>query len=349
MRALAIHGGAGAVARDSSMSASRERAYRDALEGHLRAGWRVLERGGSALDAVEAAVRSLEDDVLFNAARGAVFTRDGTHELDAAIMCGRTLDCGAVAGVSNVRNPVTLARAVMERSGHVLMGGAGAERFAREQGIEMEPDEYFFSPERFEQYEAARAARRVQLDHAPGDHERGDEPRGDAPRGDSPGSDALAGDAPAGANSVGNTSAGNRSNDPTGTVGAVALDDAGNLAAATSTGGMTGKRSGRIGDTPIIGAGTYANNATCAVSCTGHGELIMRAVAAYDVSALMEYSGLSLAEACEIVIHRRLVSEHGTAGLIAVDRTGAIALPFNSGGMYRAAISSTTDLLVDIW
>jgi beta-aspartyl-peptidase (threonine type) len=284
------------------------------LKLHLLVGWSILEAGGSALDAVEAAVRSLEDDILFNAGRGAVFTRDATHELDASIMCGRTLDCGAVAGVPNVRNPITLARAIMERSEHVLMAGEGARRFAVEEGIELAGDEYFYSQERFEQLEVARAALRVQLDHAP------DEP--------------LPGQAP---------------EDSTGTVGAVALDAAGDLAAATSTGGMTNKRVGRVGDTPIIGGGTYANNATCAVSCTGHGELIMKAVAAYDVSALMEYAGKSLAEACDIVIHRKLASEHGTAGLIAVDREGNIALPFNSTGMYRAALSSNSELIVSIW
>jgi beta-aspartyl-peptidase (threonine type) len=314
MLALAIHGGAGTILRGPSMPAGREHAYRDALKLHLLVGWSILEAGGSALDAVEAAVRSLEDDILFNAGRGAVFTRDATHELDASIMCGRTLDCGAVAGVPNVRNPITLARAIMERSEHVLMAGEGARRFAVEEGIELAGDEYFYSQERFEQLEVARAALRVQLDHAP------DEP--------------LPGQAP---------------EDSTGTVGAVALDAAGDLAAATSTGGMTNKRVGRVGDTPIIGGGTYANNATCAVSCTGHGELIMKAVAAYDVSALMEYAGKSLAEACDIVIHRKLASEHGTAGLIAVDREGNIALPFNSTGMYRAALSSNSELIVSIW
>lgn len=308
MIAIAIHGGAGTIVRNRSMSGSRERAYRDALERHLMAGWGVLEAGGSALDAVEAAVRSLEDDILFNAGRGAVFTRDETHELDASIMCGRTLDCGAVAGVKNIRNPVTLARAVMERSEHVLLAGEGAARFAREHGFEFASDEYFFSQERFGQLESARAAQRVQLDHAP-----------------------------------------DPSRDATGTVGAVALDAEGNLAAATSTGGMTNKRPGRIGDTPLIGVGTYANNATCAVSCTGHGEIIMKAVAAYDVAALMEYGGMSLERACDVVIGRKLVSEHGTAGLIAVDAAGNISMPFNSGGMYRAALGSTTELFVDIW
>jgi L-asparaginase / beta-aspartyl-peptidase len=324
MPSLAIHGGAGTILRGPSMPAEREHAYRDALKAHLLAGWRVLEAGGSALDAVEAAVRALEDDILFNAGRGAVFTRDATHELDASIMCGRTLDCGAIAGVRNVRNPITLARAVMERSEHVLMAGDGAARFAREEGIVFADDAYFFSKERFDQLEIARAALRVQLDHAP------DEP--------------LPGEAPTGELLPGITPP-----DATGTVGAVALDADGNLAAATSTGGMTNKRVGRIGDTPIIGAGTYANNATCAVSCTGHGELIMKAVAAYDVSALMEYSGLSLADACDVVINRKLASEHGTAGLIAVDSTGAIAMPFNSGGMYRAAIGSSTELTIGIW
>ena len=313
MIAIAIHGGAGTILRGPSMGAGRELEYREALKTHLDVGWRVLESGGSALDAVETAVRSLEDDILFNAGRGAVFTRDGRHELDASIMCGRTLDCGAVAGVARVRNPITLARAIMEQSEHVMMTGEGAAVFAREVGVEFADEEYFYSEERMRQLEVARAALRVQLDHAP------EEP--------------LPGELP----------------DSTGTVGAVALDFAGDLAAATSTGGMTNKRAGRIGDTPIIGAGTYASNASCAVSCTGHGELIMKAVAAYDVAALMEYAGHSLQEACDIVIRRKLASEHGTAGLIAVDRTGAIAMPFNSGGMYRAARNSSSELVVGIW
>lgn len=285
MIGLAIHGGAGTLSR-VDMTPDREQVYHAGLQEALTAGYTLLAKGNSALDAVEQAVQLLENNELFNAGRGAVFTADGRHELDAAIMCGRTLNAGAIAGVRNIRNPITLARVAMERSGHVLLMGIGAEEFAREQGIETAPDDYYFTQFRWD--ELAQKRRKVDA----------------RPR-------AL------------------------GTVGAVAIDRHGDLAAATSTGGTTNKRYGRVGDSPIIGAGNYANNRTCAVSCTGDGEYFIRAVVAYDVSCLVEYKGLSLQEACERVITDKMTQLGGEGGLIAVDPAGNVALVFNSEGMYR--------------
>ena len=302
--ALALHGGAGTILR-SNITAEQESAYRAGLHAALTAGWELLVQGAAALDAVTETVRLLEDCPLFNAGRGAVFTHEGVHEMDASIMCGRTLAAGSVAAVRNVRNPIALARAVMDRSEHLFLAGSGAEEFAREQGIAFEPDEYFHDEYRYSQLLAARAQDRVQLDHA-------DEKK-------------------------------------YGTVGAVALDSAGDLAAATSTGGMTNKRYGRIGDTPIIGAGTYANNRTCAISCTGHGEYFIRAVVAYDISCLMEYRGMTLAEASDLVVNQKLRTMGGEGGLIAVDAAGNIAMPFNSEGMYRGSVSSAQAATVKIF
>jgi beta-aspartyl-peptidase (threonine type) len=273
------------------MKPEQEAHYHAALRAALQAGHAILHAGGNALDAVVAAVESLEDCPLFNAGRGAVFTHDGKHELDASVMYGPTRAAGAVAAVQGVRNPVRLARAIMERSEHVFLAGAGAEQFARQHDIPFAPEEYFFTQQRFDQLQDALREGVVQLDH--------------------------------------------RDDKKFGTVGAVALDAQGNLAAATSTGGMTNKRFGRIGDSPVIGAGTWADNATCAVSCTGHGEFFIRAVAAYDIACLMEYKGLNLQEACETVVMKKLKSVGGEGGLIAVDRTGFPALVFNSEGMYR--------------
>jgi beta-aspartyl-peptidase (threonine type) len=287
--AIAIHGGAGTVSPEQ-ITPALERDLRAGLERSLEAGRRILRDGGSSLDAVTAAVRILEDDPLFNAGRGAVFTSAGNHEMDAAIMEGRTLMAGAVGSVKRVRNPILLARAVMEKSPHVLLAGAGAEDFARELGHEIVDEKYFYTEQRWQALERVR-----------------------------------------------NTS--NLSDqDRHGTVGAVALDQAGNLAAATSTGGNTNKLPGRIGDTPIIGAGTYANNATCAVSATGDGEFFIRAVAAHDLAALLEYRGMTLAEAAQSVIEK-IGRLGGTGGVIAVDRGGNIALPFNTTGMYRASVN----------
>jgi beta-aspartyl-peptidase (threonine type) len=255
----------------------------------------------------------LEDNVLFNAGRGSVFTKKGVQEMDAAIMDGRTLDAGAVTGVRNVRNPIELATEVMINSNHVFLSGKGASDFAIKQGIKLEPDEYFFSQFRYDQWKSIRDSDTYSLDHT---HQRLEELMRDK---------------------------------KFGTVGAVACDRQGNIAAATSTGGMTNKKYGRIGDSPIIGAGTYANNLTCGISCTGHGELFIRAVAAHDVSCLMEYRGLSLQEAMEIVVHDKLMAIGGEGGMIGVDALGNAALVFNSQGMYRGFKSSDGAEVVAIY
>jgi len=297
---LVIHGGAGTIQREK-MTKEKEVAYQKALSDAINAGYSILERGGSAIDAVKAAVISLEDNDLFNAGKGSVFAKDGSQEMDAAIMDGKTLDAGAVAAVRNIKNPIELAYEVMHNSEHVLLIGKGANDFAHKQGLKMEPDEYFFSQFRYNQWQAVKDTDDVTLDH---------------------------------------------SNEPVnqdkkfGTVGAVACDKDGNLAAATSTGGMTNKDYGRVGDSPLIGIGNYANNKTCAISCTGHGELFIRAVAAYDVSALMEYKGLSLEEAMEEVVNKKLVAIGGEGGMIGVDAKGNPAMLLNSAGMYRAVKSS---------
>lgn len=294
--AIALHGGAGTIL-PSLMTPEKELAYREALTHATEAGLKLLKAGASALDAVEAAVMHLENFPLFNAGRGAVFTHNGTHQMDASIMEGKFLEAGAVSGISRIKNPIQLARAIKEKSGHVYLCGEEAETFATTCGFRFEPSEYFYTEERYQQWLAVKDTDSYQLDHA----------------------DKL-----------------EQGEKKFGTVGAVALDRDGNLAAATSTGGMTNKRYGRIGDTPIIGAGTYANNKTCAISCTGHGEFFMRAVVAYDISCLMEYKGLSLAEACKLVVNEKLVKMGGEGGLVAIDAHGNIALPFNSEGMYRA-------------
>lgn len=299
---IAIHGGAGAITR-AAMSAEKEQHYRQQLNAIVTAGQQILAEGGSALDAVTEAVRLLEECPLFNAGKGAVFTHQGTHELDASIMDGRTLDVGAVAGVNHIRNPILAARKVMENSPHVLFIGAGAEAFAAEQGLEQVAPDFFSTPERWEQLQRALSSQQMVLDHDGAAQSHSDDPL-----------------------------------DPDrkfGTVGAVALDLQGNLAAATSTGGMTNKQVGRVGDSPLVGAGCYANNETVAVSCTGTGEVFIRTLAAYDVSAQMEYGGRSLQQATANVIHDKVQELEGSGGLIAVDSHGNVALPFNSEGMYR--------------
>lgn len=300
---LAIHGGAGTILK-SSMTPGLQQQYESALAEALERGYDILDSGGSALDAVEAAVMVLEDFPLFNAGRGSVFNHPGRHEMDAAIMDGSNLAAGAVAGVSGIKNPVQLAKLVMQRSEHVMLFGKGAEEFALQQKLPFEEESYFFNEQRYQQWQEALAEDRVSLDH----------------------------------------------NDKKfGTVGAVALDKYGNLAAATSTGGMTNKKFGRVGDSPIVGAGTYANNASCAVSCTGHGELFIRTVVGHDISCLMEYKGLSLQEACEVLVHDKLVKIGGEGGLVAIDRDGNIALPFNSEGMYRGYKNSEGKMQVSIY
>lgn len=309
---IAIHGGAGTILRED-MTEELEEAYRFSLNNALEAGYAVLAEGGTAVTAVKIAVVHLEDDDLFNAGKGSVFTKKGVHELDSAIMDGKTLEAGAVAGVRNVRNPVELAEAVMLHSGHVFLSGKGANDFAIKQGVKLEPDEYFYSQYRYDQWREIRDSDLYQLDHK---------------------SDKLVG---------------LMKDKKFGTVGAVACDKDGNIAAATSTGGMTNKRFGRIGDSPLIGAGTYANNKTCAISCTGHGEIFIRAVAAYDISCLMEYKGMSLQAACEEVVMKKLVEMHGDGGLIGIDASGNAALVFNSAGMYRGLRSSDDTSFVAIY
>ncbi len=296
MISIAIHGGAGVISR-SSMSAENERAYHADLGRALDAGYEVLDKGGSSLDAVVAAVKLLEDSPLFNAGKGAVFSHAGINELDAAIMDGATQKAGAVAGVRHVRNPIELARLVMERTSHVLLAGEGAEEFALEQGMPLVPGSYFFTERRWQQLEdAQRAERTASVDEDIGYF---------------------------------------------GTVGAVARDRNGNLAAATSTGGMTNKRWGRIGDSPIIGAGTYADNSTCAVSATGSGEYFIRAVVAHEICARVRLSGASAADAARDVVHGKLQEIGGDGGVIVVDASGALSLEFNTEGMFRGARDSS--------
>lgn len=309
MFALALHGGAGTIAR-TSLTPTLEANYRAALEAALAVGTALLAQGAPALDAVEATVRSLEDCPLFNAGRGAVFTHEGHHEMDAALMDGASRRAGAVAGVRQVQNPIRAARLVMEKTEHVLLAYPGADELAREHGLPLQPAEYFFTQQRFGQLQEAIAAGRMQLDHAP-----------------SPTADP---------------------NWKKGTVGAVARDLRGHLAAATSTGGMTNKRYSRIGDTPLIGAGTWADE-RCAISCTGHGEFFIRAVVGYDVACLMEYKGLSLVEACRVVVHDKLAPVGGEGGLIAVDAAGNLTLPFNSEGMYRASRNAAGEEQIAIY
>jgi len=292
---LAIHGGAGTIPKD--IPAKERDAYLASLRSALEIGRGVLAEGGSSLDAVEKVVRFLEDDPLFNAGKGAVFTHEGTHELDAAIMDGRDLSCGSVAGLKTVKNPISLARLVKERSPHVFLVGDGAEAFATEMKVERVPNSSFDTPKRRAQLEEALRQEKEEK--------------------------------------------------PKGTVGAVALDQQGNLAAATSTGGMTNKRWGRLGDVPVIGAGTYANNKTCAISATGWGEKFIRHTVAHDISALMEYSGLTLQQAADKVIHEKLEKDDG--GIIGVAKDGSIALVFNSEGMYRGAADSKGRFEVKIW
>ncbi len=301
---IAVHGGAGTMPKQM-MTPETEFACNAALQRALRAAYTILSGEGSATDAVEAAVRELENFELFNAGKGSVFTNQGKHEMDASIMDGNTLQCGAVAGVRNIKNPVTLAKLVMQRSEHVLLLNEGAEEYARKHHIEFADDAYFFTQLRFDQWQKAKQSEIIVLDHV-------DEKK-------------------------------------FGTVGAVAMDANGNLAAATSTGGMTNKLFGRVGDSPIIGAGTYANNASCAVSCTGHGEFFIQQVVAYDVHCLMVYKGLSLAEATEFIIHDKLKKIHAEGGLIAVDTKGNIALPFNTPGMYRGWMRSENDFFTGVY
>lgn len=314
---LVIHGGAGTILKEN-MTAEKEKAYKESLEKALQAGYKILSSGGTALDAVEAAVRLLEDNPLFNAGKGAVFTHDGKIELDAAIMNGKSLAAGAVAGVTTIKNPITAARAVMEKSSHVLLIGKGAEAFATEQKLEIVEPGYFYTEERWEGLQKLLKEDSLKLQGKQDTLRR-----------------TL-------------NQPGNRDS-KYGTVGAVALDRHGNLAAATSTGGMSNKKFGRVGDVPIIGAGTYANNESCAVSCTGWGEFFIRLVVAKSVSDLVAYKNFSLKNAAGEMIYKKVPQLGGDGGLIAVDKKGNIAMPFNTAGMYRGFIRNDGKTVVNIY
>lgn len=317
---IVLHGGAGTISREN-MTAEQEKAYKLGLQSALDQGYSVLQQGGSSIDAVKAAIVCLENNPLFNAGKGAVFTNEGKNELDASLMDGSNRKAGAVAGVTNVKNPILAAEAVMSKSSHVMMSGAGAEKFAKSQGLEIVNPSYFFTEKRYQGLLKAKAQERIQLDHT---EESKQHIKKSPKTGYQTTSDLI-------------FTEGNKF----GTVGCVALDQFGNLAAGTSTGGMTNKRYGRIGDAPIIGAGTYADNETCAVSATGHGEFFIRNVVAYDISALMKYKGLTVQEAAEEVVMHKLVQQGGDGGVIALDKHGNISMPFNTSGMYRAFKNGT--------
>lgn len=323
--ALVIHGGAGTILR-SEMTDELEKDYRRGLTCALESGWKILQDGGSALDTVEATVVELENFPLFNAGKGAVFTHEGKNEMDACLMNGANLRAGAIAFVKNVKNPIKLARLVMERTPHVLLAGRGADEFAREMRVEFEDDKYFYTEFRYNQLLKAREAGRIQLDHTASEPaliekeiERDEKLKSE----------------------IENVKS-------LGTVGAVACDLHGNVAAATSTGGMTNKKFGRVGDTPLVGAGTYADNLTCAVSCTGHGEFFMLGVTAFDVAARMKYKNLNLSDAARETIEH-LTEIGGEGGLIAVDSMGNIALPFNCEGMYRGFVTTGGEMVTEIY
>lgn len=311
---IVIHGGAGTILKEN-MSDSLELAYKAKLEEAIKTGHEILANGGTALEAVKRTINVMEDSPLFNAGKGAVFTNAGTNELDASIMDGATLNAGAVAGVTTIKNPINLAHEVMVNSEHVMLGGKGAETFAKERGIELVDPQYFYTEARYKSLQRIREQEKTELDHD----------------GKTAFLDPFINDS------------------KFGTVGCAALDKQGNLAAGTSTGGMTNKRWGRIGDAPIIGAGTYANNATCAVSGTGWGEFFIRGMVAYDISALMEYKGLSLQEAARLVIQEKNPALGGDGGIIAIDHDGNVAMEFNTSGMYRAKMNKKGELEIGIY
>jgi beta-aspartyl-peptidase (threonine type) len=294
---IAIHGGAGTLVK-GMMTPEKELAYRSALKKALDEGYKILKNGGSSVESVEMAVVVLEDSPLFNAGKGSVFTATETHEMDASIMDGKSLNAGAVSLISGIKNPVSLARDVMEKSEHVFLAGDGAMQFAKQLDYKLQNDEYFYDKLRHDQWIEIKDTDSFQLDHSV------------------------------------------KKDSKFGTVGAVACDQEGNIAAATSTGGMTNKKWGRVGDSPMIGSGNYANNKTCAISCTGSGEFFIKGVVAYDVACLMEHKEMSLEDASNEVIHKRILEIKGDGGLIAVDIHGNIAMPFNTEGMYRASKSS---------
>jgi len=311
---IVIHGGAGTILK-KNMTDSLEIAYSEKLEEAIRVGHEILANGGTAMDAVTKTINVMEDSPLFNAGKGAVFTHEETNELDASVMDGATLNAGAVAGVQRIKNPIDLARQVMDNSDHVMLSGKGAEIFAKERGFELVDPSYFYTKKRYKSLQRVKAKAQAELDQ------------------DSKVSfvDPFIKDA------------------KFGTVGCAALDKNGNLAAGTSTGGMTNKRWNRIGDAPIIGAGTYANNATCAVSSTGWGEYFIRAMVAHDISALMEYKGLSLQEAAEEVIQKKVPALGGDGGIVSIDKDGNVAMEFNTAGMYRAHMNAAGELIIGIY
>lgn len=309
-----IHGGAGTILRNQ-MTPEREKQYREMLTLALMTGYGVLKKGGAGLDAVESAIRIMEDSPLFNAGKGAVFTSAGTNELDASIMDGKTLKAGAVAGLKHIKNPISLARLVMDKSKHVMMVGEGAEIFAKEQGVELVPQNYFYTEERWQGLQRQKA----------------EEKKNQTPQ-----------------NKKQERAHAEFFDHAYGTVGAVALDRNGNLAAGTSTGGISNKKFGRVGDSPIIGAGTYANNLTCGISATGDGEFFIRSVVAHDISALMEYKGLSLKAAADTVIEK-VDKLGGKGGIIAIDKDGNIAYSFSSAGMYRGRVGADGQPLIEIY
>ena len=303
---IAIHGGAGTLVK-GMMTSELEAKYKSALKLALDTGYAVLENGGTSVEAVEKAVIVLEDSPLFNAGKGAVFTAEEMHEMDASIMDGKTLNAGAVSLITGIKNPVSLSKDVMEKSEHVFLAGEGAMQFAKMNNYSIEDEKYFYDELRHNQWLEIKDTDSFQLDHA------------------------------------------KKKDSKFGTVGAVACDKDGNIAAATSTGGMTNKKFGRVGDSPMIGAGNYANNKTCAISCTGSGEFFIRGVVAYDVACLMEHKELSLEEASNEVINKRILEIGGDGGLIAVDAKGNIAMPFNTEGMYRASKSSNGNEEISIY
>ncbi len=311
---IVIHGGAGTILK-KNMTASLEMAYKDKLKEAITTGHTILKNGGTSIEAVTATINIMEDSPLFNAGKGAVFTNEETNELDASIMDGATLNAGAVAGVTQIKNPINLSLSVMNDSPHVLLSGEGAERFAKEHGFEMMDPSYFYTERRFKSLQRAKDRQQAKKEKDP----------------------KISFTEPFIKDSK------------FGTVGCVALDKSGNLAAGTSTGGMTNKRWNRIGDSPIIGAGTYANNATCAVSSTGWGEYFIRAMVAYDISAMMEYKGISLKKAAENVIQTKLSALGGDGGIIAIDKYGNVSMEFNTAGMYRAHMNAEGKLTIGIY
>ncbi|MCU0350105.1 MAG: isoaspartyl peptidase/L-asparaginase [Flavobacterium sp.] len=312
--AIVIHGGAGTILK-KNMTPEMELEYKRVLEQAIKTGYTILENGGSSLDAVEKTIKILEDSPLFNAGKGAVFTNQGKNELDASIMDGKTLKAGAIAGVTTVKNPISLARAVMEKSEHVMLAREGAEFFASQHNIEIVNPAYFYVESRYQSLLRAQEKDKTMLDH----------------------------------NDKSEFYDANIKDSKFGTVGCVALDKNGNIVAGTSTGGMTNKKWGRIGDAPIIGAGTYANNNTCGISATGWGEFFMRNVVAYDISAMIEYKGYTIEKAAKEVIQNKLTKSGGDGGIIGLDTKGNIVMEFNTAGMYRASIDTNGKLVIGIY